>query len=64
MFNILQNTGFKFKERKVIYNLYMKDAVEVRIGNKEEEPKIVKYIRQRFSLSAIIVYLYTEETIN
>ena len=63
MFDILKKTGLKYKDRRVIYNLYIDQTAVVRVDNEEGESKIGKGVRQGCSLSPIIFNLYIEEAI-
>ena len=42
MFKILKQAGIKFRERKLIYNLYQNQMAIINIGDEEREVKIKK----------------------
>ena len=46
MFKILKQAGTKFKERRLIYNLYQNQMAIINIGDEESEAKIRKGVRQ------------------
>ena len=63
MFKILKQAGIKFKERRLIYNLYQNQMAIINIGDEEREAKIRKGVRQGCVLSPMIFNLYIEEAI-
>ena len=63
MFKILKQAGIKFKERRLIYNLYQNQMAIINIGDEEREAKIKKDVRQGCVLSPMIFNLYIEEAI-
>ena len=63
MFKILKQAGIKFKERRLIYNLYQNQMAIINIGDEEREGKIRKGVRQGCVLPRMIFNLYIEEAI-
>lgn len=61
MFDVSQKTDMKFKNRKIMYNLYKKPVTIVRIDNEEGESKIGKGVRQGYSL-LITFSLHTKKS--
>ena len=63
MFKILKQAGIKFRERRLIYNLYQNQTAIINIGDEQREAKIKKGVRQGCVLSPMIFNLYIEEAI-
>ena len=59
----LKQAGIKFRERRLIYNLYQNQIATIIIGDEEREAKIKKGVRQGCVLSPMIFNLYIEEAI-
>ena len=57
---ILKATGIKYKERRVIYNLYKNQTAMIRIEGEEREATVHKGVRQGCSLSPLLFNLFIE----
>lgn len=64
MFMVLKTIGIKYRERRVIHNLYKEQVAVVRMEEEEREAKVRKGVRQGCSISPLIFNLYVEEAIN
>ena len=61
LFEILKTTGIKYRERRLIYNLYKKQTAVIRIEGEEREAAVHKGVRQGCSLSPLLFNLYIEQ---
>ena len=61
LFMILKMTGIKYKERRIIFNLYKNQTAVIRIDGYEREAEIKKGVRQGCSLSPLLFNLYIEQ---
>ena len=64
LFEILKMVGIKYRDRRVIYNLYRDQTAVVRVEGHEREASIQKGVRQGCSLSPLLFNLYIEQAIN
>ena len=58
IFQILERLGVKYRDRRVLYNLYKEQVAIVEIGNEREIGKIRKGVRQGCALSPVMFNLY------
>ena len=63
LFEIMEATGIKYRERRVIYNLYKDQTAVVRIEGEERKAEVHKGVRQGCSLSPLLFNLYIEQAI-
>lgn len=61
LFKILKITGIKYKERRIIFNLYKNQTAVIRIEGYEREAAVQKGVRQGCSLSPLLFNLYIEQ---
>ena len=63
MFQILQEAGIAYKDRRLIYNLYKYQTSIIEVDNEQRNIKVQKGVRQGCILSPIIFNLYAEEAV-
>uniref|UniRef100_A0A8D8RFD8 Craniofacial development protein 2 n=1 Tax=Cacopsylla melanoneura TaxID=428564 RepID=A0A8D8RFD8_9HEMI len=64
MLKILEETGIKFKDRRIIHSLYKNQVAGIKINNSERRTaKIKKGVRQGCNLSPYLFNLYIERAI-
>ena len=63
LFEILKMTRIKYRERRVIYNLYKNQTAVIRVEGHEREAIVQKGVRQGCSLSPLLFNLYIEQAV-
>jgi len=63
MFNILKRLEITYNDRRVIYNLYKNQVIQIQLDGIEEVARIGKGVRQGYILSHILFNMYIEEAI-
>ncbi|XKL65467.1 hypothetical protein PGB90_008887 [Kerria lacca] len=60
---MLKEINVKYKDRRVIWNLYKEQKAEIKVEDRTEEARIRKGVRQGCSLSSISFNLFIEKVI-
>ena len=55
--------GIKYRDRRIIYNLYRGQKAVIQVEGYEEEADIQKGVRQGCSLSSLLFSLYVEQAV-
>ncbi|XKL67517.1 hypothetical protein PGB90_003008 [Kerria lacca] len=63
LFSMLREIGVKYKNRRVIWNLYKEQKAEIKVEDKMGETRIRKGVRQGCCLSPILFNLFIEKVI-
>ena len=64
MFKILEKLGIKYRDRRVLFNLYKEQMAVIEIGKEKETAEIRKGVRQGCALSPVLFNLYIEDAMN
>lgn len=64
MFAILKERGIKWKDRRVIWNLYKNETAVIKMKDYQEEARIKKGVRQGCNLSPILFNAYVQQAID
>ena len=63
LFQILKVAGVKYRERRVILNLYKNQTAVIRVEEHERDAEVGKGVRQGCSSSSLLFNLYIEEAV-
>ena len=64
MFRILEKLGVKYRDRRILFNLYKNQVAVIEVGKEKEVAEIRKGVRQGCALSPVMFNLYIEEAMN